>query len=198
MTDKFEVEQKYPVQQTEQVERMLSELGATMHGEQVQVDRYYAHPARDFAQTDEALRIRRTGTSNVITYKGPKFDPETKTRREIELPLPPGETGNAQFSALLEALGFVPAGDVRKHRRLARLSWQMFDVEIAFDEVDRLGSFIELEIVVAADEIDAAKVCLASLAERLNLHGHERRGYLELLRIHSRRSDEPPAADRGQ
>ena len=44
-------------------------------------------PCRDFAQTDEALRIRTVGDTSFVTYKGPKLDATTKTRRELELPL---------------------------------------------------------------------------------------------------------------
>ena len=69
----------------------MIELGATIEPPVVQVDQYFAHPARDFAQTDEALRLRRVGKQNFITYKGSKIDATTKTRREIELPLAPGE-----------------------------------------------------------------------------------------------------------
>ena len=37
----------------------LEELGGEYQAELRQVDSYFAHPARDFAVTDEALRIRR-------------------------------------------------------------------------------------------------------------------------------------------
>ena len=86
---------------------------------QEEIDVYFAHPARDFAQTDEALRLRRKGDANCITYKGPKIDATTKTRREIELPLAPGPESLASWTALLEAVGFRPAGEVRKSRRKA-------------------------------------------------------------------------------
>src|ERR1700688_1176895 len=101
----FEVEQKFRIREPA---AWLANLKAR-HGlgePEVQVDRYYAHPARDFAQTDEALRIRRIGQANYVTYKGPKLDTTTKTRRELELPLAPGDAGAAGFAELLEALGF--------------------------------------------------------------------------------------------
>ena len=84
---KLEVEQKFAVPDLGQLQTRLLELGAKAGEPQLQVDQYFAHPARDFAQTDEALRIRRIGQSNFVTYKGPKIDATTKTRRELELPL---------------------------------------------------------------------------------------------------------------
>ena len=81
-----------------------------------QSDRYFAHPSRDFARTDEALRIRTVGASSFVTYKGPKIDVTTKTRRELELPLDPGDADGSQFAELLTALGFTPVAVVRKQR----------------------------------------------------------------------------------
>ena len=83
----------------------------------VQSDQYFAHPARDFAQTDEALRIRTVGDTSFVTYKGPKLDATSKTRRELELPLAASDPDGSQFAELLAALGFTPVAIVRKQRR---------------------------------------------------------------------------------
>jgi len=178
---KYEVEQKFPVSNMDPLEANLANLGVEVSDPQVEVDRYFAHPARDFSKTDEALRIRRKGGANFITYKGPKIDPTTKTRREIELPLEGGEDSNADWTQMLEVLGFVQVGEVRKTRRKAQIAWQGRSVEGSLDEVDRLGTFAELELVVEPEEIEAAKECIASLAEALGLADSERRGYLQLL-----------------
>ena len=64
---------------------MSDRLTDTRPGEPAeQVDTYFSHPARDFAATDEALRIRSIDQENFVTYKGPKLDATTKTRREID------------------------------------------------------------------------------------------------------------------
>jgi adenylate cyclase, class 2 len=178
----YEAEMKFPVANAAAVESRLAELGAAVSAAQSEVDVYFAHPARDFARSDEALRIRRKGPQNFITYKGPKIDTATKTRREIDLPLPPSETSAQAWTDLLIALGFTPAGEVRKSRRKAYVVWQDRRVEVSLDEVEGLGRFIELELLVESADLDAAKACIASLAESLGLHGSERRSYLELLR----------------
>lgn len=178
---KYEVEQKFPLADMAGLQTKLVELGATISEPQLEVDLYFAHPARDFAQTDEALRIRRQGPASFVTYKGPKIDRTTKTRREIDLPLPPQQESAAAFGGLLEALGFTPVAEVRKRRRKAKIPWQGRHVEGSLDEVERLGSFAELELVVEADGLEAAKACIASLAAALGLAASERRSYLELL-----------------
>lgn len=83
----YEVEQKYPLADVPAVEAALARLGATWHRTAAQVDRYFNHPSRDFAVTDEALRLRRTDDTLAITWKGPRLDATAKTRRELELML---------------------------------------------------------------------------------------------------------------
>jgi adenylate cyclase class 2 len=176
----YEVEQKFPVEDLPAMERGLTALGAKAEPPQVQVDRYFAHPCRDFATTDEALRIRRIGQENFVTWKGPKLDQTTKTRREIELPLEPGTAGLDRFAGLLEALGFQVVAQVCKVRRPFELHWEGRTVHAAIDDVTSVGTFVELELIVPADEMEAAKHCLASLAEQLQLKHSERRSYLEM------------------
>ena len=178
---KYEVEQKFPVSDVAALEAELAAMGAAISEPRAEVDLYLAHPARDFARTDEALRIRRQGPSNSITYKGPKIDRTTKTRREIELPLPPGEESARAWAELLAALGFTPVAEVRKLRRKVDISWQDRRVEGSLDDVERLGSFAELELIVEDAGVEPAKACIASLAAKLGLSGSERRSYLELL-----------------
>jgi len=178
---RMEVELKFPVQDVDAVATRLASLGAEFASAQEERDLYYAHPARNFAQTDEALRIRQKGGQCFLTYKGPKIDPTTKTRREIDLPLPEGSETFAAWDEMLQALGFWPVAEVRKLRRKAFLAWQGHRVEISLDEVAELGSFIELELVSAPAGLDSARSTLLALADRLSLHQSERRSYLELL-----------------
>jgi adenylate cyclase class 2 len=177
----WEVEQKFRVSDVPATEARLAELGVKFKASIGQTDRYFNHPARDFAQTDEALRLRQVGHRNFVTYKGPKIDSATKTRQELELPLPDGLQVPAQFGLLFEALGYRPAGTVEKNRRPGKLAWEGHDVEIALDDVKNLGSFLELEIASDDQGLDAAKSALRTLAQRLGLGQSERRSYLELL-----------------
>ena len=87
----------------------------------------------------------------------------------------------ASWTALLEAVGFRPVGEVRKSRRKAAVPWQGRQVEASLDEVEGLGTFVEFELVVEQSEVDAARACIQSLAQSFGLTQGERRSYLELL-----------------
>ncbi len=187
---RIEVEQKFPVTDLAEVESRLLALGASISPAIRESDIYFAHPCRDFAASDEALRLRCSDRGQWITYKGPKIDATTKTRREIDLALPGDADVDRQWRPLLEALGFRPIAEVSKRRRKAIVLWQGRQIEVSLDEVDRVGTFVELEIVTEAGDLDAARAAIASLAEHMRLSGSERRSYLELL---TRQGGQPPA-----
>lgn len=176
-----EIEQKYRALHGPELVDKLKRLNAEFEEPIEQADQYFSHPARDFAKTDEALRLRRSGEENRVTYKGPKHDAASKTRNELELPLPAGKNTAKDFTELFTALGFSPVREVRKQRRVAKLKWKNHDVEVALDEVDGLGQFVELEFRAQADNRAGAIQQLAPLAAELGLKTVERRSYLELL-----------------
>lgn len=180
----YEVELKFRVADAAAVERQLADLGAPFAAAVEQVDRYFAHPARDFAATDEALRLRRVGDHAALTWKGPRLDATTKTRREIELPLAipaDGATAIARWTDLLEALGFRPVREVAKRRRIAVVHRDGHEIEVALDHVAGLGDFLEIELWSAEEGLDAARRHVEALARDLGCGAPERRSYLELL-----------------
>ncbi len=178
---RYEVEQKYRVADLESFEQRLTTLQAVAGPPEEQVDTYFSHPQRDFATTDEALRIRRIGDRNLITYKGPKLDATTKTRREMELELEPGQPAGERWRGLLTALGFRGVADVRKLRRTAPIFWEETALEITLDIVDNVGTFVEIETLASESELDSARRRIQAVAESLGLEQPERRSYLELL-----------------
>ena len=177
----FEVEQKFRVADFSAIETQLARLGAVIAAPVEQVDTYFAHPQRDFAATDEALRIRQVGDENFITYKGPKIDSHTKTRKEIELSFAAGQLSAKQLGELLQELSFKPVAAVRKIRRHAHLPRGGWNFDIALDEVDRVGTFVELEVTADETQLDDARAQLHTLAAELNLEHVVRTSYLELL-----------------
>jgi adenylate cyclase class 2 len=136
-------------------------------GEETQDDTYYAHPVRNFPDTDEALRIRRVGEDFYLTYKGPKMDTVSKTREEIEIATSP------EMGKILERIGFSPVARIIKTRR----NYIKDGIVLSIDEVEGLGTFVELE--AASDDPEDAKELL-SLLEMLKLES-ETRSYLELF-----------------
>jgi adenylate cyclase class 2 len=177
----LEVELKYRVDGEDALVAALSGRGIESAEPVEQVDQYFAHPTRDFARTDEALRIRTVGASSFVTYKGPKLDATTKTRRELELPLAESDADGSAFAQLLGALGFTPVATVRKKRRTFHLDHKGHSVEGALDDVERVGTFVELEIKADDAGLHKARDAVLSLAAELKLGTAERRSYLELL-----------------
>lgn len=176
-----EVEQKYRVDEPDEVRERLQRLGAEFGDPVRQIDAYYNHPSRDFAETDEALRLRRVGERTFITYKGPKLDRTVKTRLELEAPLAEGLANAEQYGRVLEALGFRPTAVVAKSRATAKLTWGGTEYEAAWDEVDRLGTFLEIELLVDEAERDHAQRKILALEKELELSAVERRSYLEMV-----------------
>jgi adenylate cyclase class 2 len=177
----LEIEVKYAVSDPEQVKRQLLALGAILDKSREDVDHYFNAPDRDFGRTDEALRVRQIGQHNYVTYKGPKIDSQTKTRKEIEVALEPGKVTADEFRQLLTHLGYRPVATVRKQRGICRLQRGAFNVEIYLDEVEDLGRFIELEIMATPNDLERARTTLLQIGQELGLGHSERRSYLELL-----------------
>jgi adenylate cyclase class 2 len=176
-----EVEQKFRGVDFTALEQRLRELGAVEGKRHSEADHYFNAPDRDFAQTDEALRIRRVGTSNRVTYKGPKRDQHTKTRTEIEVPLGAGHETAEDFARLLVQLGYRPVAVVHKDRRTFHLEHDGFSLAVTLDDVREVGRFAELEIGVAEEQVETAKATLLRTAAELGLTESERRSYLEML-----------------
>lgn len=177
----FEVEVKYRCSAPALLLDQLRSMGAEPGGVVEQVDGYLAHPSRDFAQSNEALRIRREDGSNRLTYKGPKRGGPTKTREEVELPFEDGPEGYARMRRVFEALGFRLVAEVVKTRQSFHLESEAGRLEIAIDQVDGLGSFVEVEAIAdGEDDLARAQAAVLEAANRLGLHEVEPRSYLRM------------------
>lgn len=204
----------------QQVLARLRGLGAVQGPTQVQSDRYFGHPQRDFAATDEALRLRtivgesdeteedgRGGTKDrpgnggedgrsesqkggseragrqELTYKGPRAGGPLKSRLEETVQL------GGDPSSLLQALGFRAVAEVRKRRMTWTLGagdggegdFASQRVEVALDEVEGLGAFLEVEAM--GENVSAASEAVERVLESLGLAEVPRvaESYLELM-----------------
>ena len=177
----YEIELKFPLADVGPVVKQIADWGAIPGSEQVQVDLYFNHPARDFVQTHEAFRLRRIGEENRLTYKGPVLDKQTKMRREIEFPLAPGDAASDQCREMLILLGFRPVREVHKRRIPFHYEEGGREFEFAIDRVEHLGSFIEIETLAEETDRTTARDAILSLASRLELSNPQPRSYLSLL-----------------
>jgi adenylate cyclase class 2 len=180
----LEIEVKYRVASHDGFSHQFSLMGAIPLEAREDADHYFNAPDRDFAQTDEAFRVRRIGEQNFLTYKGPKRDTLTKTREEIEIPFEPGENSADELVKLLQRLGYRSVTVVRKRRQLFELKRGRFTVQFSLDELPEVGQFVEIEIVADESDFEAARDLVLELAQELNLSQVERRSYLGLLLDH--------------
>jgi adenylate cyclase class 2 len=179
----YEVELKVRAEHGPVRER-LAEVGAEHVGTVEQADTYYDAPDRNFAETDEALRIRREtadGTTETrLTYKGPLVDSESKTREEAETSVEEYD----QLQAILSGLGYDPAATVRKERE----HYAFEGCTVTLDTVEGLGEFVEVETETdgeaAGDEgVDSARERAMARMRELDLDPDKqiRTSYLGLL-----------------
>jgi adenylate cyclase, class 2 len=177
----LEVEVKFAVADFAPLEARLREWGAAFDPPRRDEDRYFNAPDRDFAATDEALRVRSVGAKNVVTYKGPKIDAQTKSRLEIETPLADGAEAAQNMTRFLSHLRYRATGVVRKTRRIVRFERDGFDMHVSLDEVDDVGRYAEVETLAEEPQFAAAKAAVLAAAHELGMTQPERRSYLQLL-----------------
>ena len=175
----IEVEVKAKINSFDEMKIKLDEIGAIKAKTEHQEDRYFNSPVKDFAQTDEALRIRETksdGKHNLfITYKGPKIDAKSKTRQEVEMGIEDAD----KCSKIFEFLGFNEVRTVIKEREY----YSYENYEISLDNVHGLDPYMEIEISLEDDsDYSKAQESIFELFEKLGVtDGFERTSYLELL-----------------
>ncbi|HHY08707.1 MAG TPA: class IV adenylate cyclase [Corynebacteriales bacterium] len=178
----IEVEVKAHATNLDEIEEKVIEIGASRVGEEYQEDLYFNAPHRDFAQTDEALRIRKTKSENseetYITYKGPKMDELSKTRKEIEVAV----EDPSNVAEILQNLSFRAVAMVRKNRTIYTLD----ELIITLDQVHGVGDFVEIEKETAEgeDTKEALNEIFATYSKIGIENGFERSSYLELMGIH--------------
>ena len=171
----IEVEVKARIDDFADMEDRLDNLGAIKSKTEFQEDIYFQSPIVDYAQTDEALRIRTTDNDTFITYKGPKLNSAAKTRKEVEMRIESVEKAKDIFTEI----GFKPARTVRKSRQY--YTYENF--EISLDDVEGLPPYMEIEVALdEGSDYSEAQEKIFELFEKLGItDGFERTSYMELL-----------------
>ena len=188
----IEVEVKLALTDSKRVEQKLRKDGFVLQKIVRETDTYFNGVDRDFRKTDEALRVRKTEVlknvtdlsetdilsehfteqsvtendsqiQSFVTYKGPKLEETSMTRKELEIPI----EDDAVMSELLVALGYHPVPSVIKCRKYLVL-----------------GEYLELEILVEQEE--DRQQALQQIEERLLSLGYSmqdmtRISYLSML-----------------
>lgn len=185
----IEVEIKIELEDPSGLEEAILDSGGELLKCEAQEDLYLDHPQYSFADTDEALRIRKTIAKTLsgkeitrsspryeLTYKGPKIDPRTKTRKELSVGVDSGDT----IQSILESIGFTEVATVRK----VRTYFDINTISLVIDSVEGLGWFLEIEkLVENEDQIKVGRNELFQILDTLLSGEYEsiRKSYLELL-----------------
>src|SRR5262249_29755605 len=177
----FEIEQKYRVVDFSAIETILPSWSASGPVEQTESDHYFNAPDRDFAQTGEAFRVRRIGGDNFLTFKGRRAAGAVRVRRELEIPIAPGDDGARQHQELLVLLRYRPVADATKRRASYALTRDGFQLHVCLDDVEQIGRFAEVEIVAPQEKAAEATAALSAVAAELGLRDVEPRSYLSLV-----------------
>lgn len=170
----LEIELKVRVTSLDNLRQRLISLNAQSCGRMHEHDIYYNAPHRDFAVTDEAIRVRYTDDHAVVTYKGAKIKASgLKAREELSTAVEFGEV----FEQMLDRLGFTKTAEVNKWRE----NFRFRNAAISLDSVDELGTFAEIEIMAENGDSDASAQ-IEKISKEIGIQGEPiLTSYLELL-----------------
>lgn len=165
----IEVEIKIPVGDLEEVREGLQRKGFVHERSLIEKDTYFDGGINGIRKSGEALRVRQIihcDTGEIISeinFKGKKMDSVSMSRPEYETTVGDGEIAGKIF----EAAGFFPVKPMVVKKREMLVFGEM---RACLDEVEGLGTFLELEIM-AEDESSKA-VALEKIERILKALGH--------------------------
>lgn len=170
----LEIELKTQVENLAEIRTALLKRNAKFLHRNHEHDIYYNAPHRNFAKTDEALRVRYTGGNAVVTYKGAKLQNlGLKAREELNTAVESGDV----VEQILTRLGFTKTAAVDKWRE----TYSIADATVALDEVEGLGTFVEIEVMAESDRTPALTT-INYLKKELGITGEAiLSSYLELV-----------------
>lgn len=190
----FEVEVKVRLDNKEDIKDKLIALGGKYIVSLTHEDTYFNMPKklRNFYATDEALRVRKSWEfdrdindekkrTDFLTYKGPKIDATTKTRKELDLKVEDGD----KVVEILNTLGFNEVYTVKKERELYGIEFGTEIFEILFDYLPELDqNFMEIEVQTdKEEELPLKREKIFDFLTKLGINKEEsiRKSYLELV-----------------
>lgn len=142
---KKEIEVKAKVEDFIQLLEKLSGLGCQFSESVRQEDKIFTNfPDNEFAKFKPGinfLRIRKSGGKILFTLKQSLVNELEGIEKEVEV------NDAKELEEILELMGYHEAVQVTKMRRKAKYK----DYEICLDDVEGLGSFVELEKITDED-----------------------------------------------
>lgn len=171
-----EIEAKAKISDLEKIKTQLSDLGCVFSIPVEQKDHIYLHHSIEYPDIKKetvVLRIREMGGTSIMTLKKRAGTELDNIEKEIIIDDP--EEGRE----ILEHMGFHEVVKVSKNRIEARYK----DMTICLDDVDKLGSFIEVEKMTSEENGMKVQDELFAFLETLDIAIEDRimKGYDTLV-----------------
>jgi len=145
-----EIEAKFRLADPGGLRARLAALGAVRSGRVLETNRIFDTPEGRLRQAGCGLRVRTCRpwpeggaavptetTGGMLTFKGPRAAGALKSREELETEL----CDPAAAVSILQRLNLREVIVYEKRRE----TWRLGELEVALDELPRLGSFVEIE-----------------------------------------------------
>jgi predicted adenylyl cyclase CyaB len=180
--DDQEIEVKFSVSKEVFEEALLrTKKLVPLHGKSAQKDEYFTPLHRNFVSPEfpfEWLSIRERGGKTILNYK--HFYPENAA---IVTHCDEYETvveDSSKLKKIFDALNIKSLVVVKKDRETYNISGEF---EIAFDTMEDLGYFIEIEAMKNLGDVQKTRQLIFGLAKKLGLdvNAGDNRGYPYLL-----------------
>lgn len=171
-----EIELKFPLKNAEEVTKFLEANAKSIAKDVFQKDTYYTPAHRDFRDKKypfEWLRLRESPKGFSLNYK--HFYPEDAEKTDY---CDEFETKVENIDAVKKIFTSIDIKEIIIVEK-KRSTWEFKDVEIAIDDVKKLGKYIELEALNHFEDPKQGKEYLYSILKELNAEVDEEdlRGY---------------------
>ena len=172
----IEIELKFPLLNFDETVIFLEENATPLKKNISQKDFYFIPPHRDFLSVNypfEWLRLRESEKGFSLDYK--HFYPENAEKTDYCDEFQTKMENIEAMKKILKSLDFKEVVIVDK----IRSTWIFKDVEIAIDDIKKLGRYIELEAKKHFNDPKEGKTYLYSILKELNakVGEEELRGY---------------------
>lgn len=170
----YEVECKIKIDDADEIRKKINEIAKFAKNEK-KVDDYYS--LEYFNYPDKSLRVRNKGKKREVNFKRRKSYVEgIHAKNEFQF----GITDLKGFFELIEDFGFRKW--MHKEKK-TELYITKDGVNIELNHVDRLGWYIEIEILCDEEGIKNARKKIAAVRNKLGFGSRdsEKRGYTKML-----------------
>ncbi len=168
----MEIEIRAQINNSQDIEKKIIELGAKLLGKKKQIDEYFGE-INLYKKLGYSflMRVRTEGDQKFITYKGAQLKKDG-VWEEYELAIDNSEKAIKMF----QAMGLERVIVVHKYRKEYRLN----DLTICLDHLESLGEFIEIE---SLQKKDINKNVLKDFLQKLNIPEDQiiHQGYVTML-----------------